>query len=333
LALPTADDLVHEMATVLPGTLVSAAPIMGQPSDLAVTGGVIWVRDATGDPGLHLLDAASGELLHSLGARGDGPGEFSFAPFGLMEDAEDPGVIWAWDAGHQRLTRFEPRSPTEYQVRTVQLEGSTTVQRVVRNGEGGVIGIAGSADSRFVVFSTAGLRQLEVAHPLPGPLGADPRSRINAANQAITACEWPGRGFVISHAQYGRIEYFDPRGAAVRRASVPAPSDPIFEVNSAGVPTFRWREAHYVDCTVAGDLLYALFSGRVLSSHDGEAAASGSRIHVFDWSGQLRGRLRLDRDVSKLAIEPDGSGMFASSLVDAGIHRFPLSSWVPSDDH
>ena len=310
-------------APLLEATEVSAAPIIGRPASLVWTGGVLWVRDAAGDPGLHLIDPGSGELMQSVGTRGDGPGEFSSSPFGLLEDLEEPGVIWAWDPGHQRLTRFEQRPLGEYELETVRLQGSPTVQRVVRVDAGRIIGVAGSDEARFALFAPDGRRERTVSYPLPGPENAPRRSRINAANQAIELCSWPGRGFVIAHTQFGRIEYYDQDGEFVRLAHVPAPSEPIFEPNEAGVPTFRWRRSHYIGCAASDLGLYALYAGRDLSS-EWEFAASGDAIHVFGWDGQLRGAYRLDRDVSSIEIDVNARLLYATSFVDAAIYRFLL---------
>ena len=310
-------------APLLEATEVSAAPIIGRPASLVWTGEVLWVRDAVGDPGLHLIEPGSGELMQSVGTRGDGPGEFSSSPFGLLEDLEEPGVLWAWDPGHQRLTRFEQRPLGEYELETVRLQGSPTVQRVVRVNAGRIIGVAGSDEARLALFAPDGRRERTVSYPLPGPENAPRRSRINAANQAIVLCSWPGRGFVIAHTQFGRIEYYDQNGAFVRLADVPAASEPIFEPNDAGVPTFRWRKSHYIGCTASDLRLYALYAGRDMSTH-WESHASGDAIHVFGWDGQLRGAYRLDRDVSSIEIDVDARLLYATSFVDAAIYRFLL---------
>jgi len=310
-------------APLLEATEVSAAPILGRPAGLALTGGVLWVRDAAGDPGLHLIEPGSGELMQSVGTRGDGPGGFSSSPFGLLKDAKEAGVIWAWDPGLQRLTRFEPRPLEEYELETVRLEGSPIVQRVVRVDSGRVIGVAGSDEARLALFAPNGRRERTVSFPLPGPDDAPHRSRVNAANQAIVLCSWPGRGFVLAHTQFERIEYYDNNGEFVRLAHVPAPSEPIFEPNEAGVPTFRWRRSHYIGCAASDHRLYALYAGRDLSS-DWALTSSGNAIHVFGWDGRLHGAYRLDMDVSSIEIDPDALLLYATSFVDSGIYRFAL---------
>lgn len=317
------DDGVSGVPTITL-TEVSSAAIIGIPAGLVATGGMLWVRDAAGDPGIHMLDSESGELLQSFGSRGDGPGDFSTRPFGLVKEVEAPGTVWAWDLGHQRLTRLDPLPWREYEVQTINLEVPPTVQRVVRTEGGRFIGVAGSEESRFVLFAPDGSRERVIAHPLPGPEEAPHRSRINAANQAIAVCAWPGRGFVVANSQFGQIDYYDHSGGHVRSADVPFPSDPIFEPDAAGVPTFRWRESHYVSCTATERALYALHSGRDLASHDSETAGSGNVIHVFTWSGELLATYRLDRDVSRIFVDGDRGLVYASSLPDAAIYRFSL---------
>jgi hypothetical protein len=69
-----------------PDTL-SAADALGQPSQLALIGGHLWVADRAEEPFLHLLDTATGQVVKSLGRLGEGPEDFTlilslFANFG-----------------------------------------------------------------------------------------------------------------------------------------------------------------------------------------------------------------------------------------------------------
>jgi hypothetical protein len=55
-------------------------------------------------PEIRIFDAASGELVRSIGRGGEGPGEFGAAPTIAVTDGGD---LWAWDPGNRRVSRFD----------------------------------------------------------------------------------------------------------------------------------------------------------------------------------------------------------------------------------
>ena len=106
----------HAGLTVTPleGERINSAPVIGRPLMVKLSDSTLWVADASSNPGLHALDAARGELLFSVGKRGQGPGEFSTRPFSIELPFTGANGIWGWDMGLQRLTRFDRRPPAEY---------------------------------------------------------------------------------------------------------------------------------------------------------------------------------------------------------------------------
>lgn len=320
-------------AVQVDGQELARAPVIGRPgSPVLVRGGdngeMVWLRDTSGDPGLHLIDASSGEVIRSFGRAGEGPGEFSRGrPSDLLPDPERPNAVWAWDMGLQRLTRFDPKPSNGYDVDTRHLQQEIPIQRVLRLDDGRLLGVRGAATARFVLFDRDGVPERSVDQSLPGPEDAPTRERIDAANQAVALCAWPGRGFAMAHTQYGKIEFYDYDARAVALARVPHPSDPIFEPNNDGVPVFRWRRSHYVGCAATTDYMYAIYSGRELDVDDDPAiSASGNVVHVFDWAGTLHEVYQLDRYVKDVNIvsDPEGYWMYAASLPDAALYRYAL---------
>ncbi len=318
-------ELDHSHLNPIPlvGTLLSAAPAIGIPSGLQVTSDVLWVADARRDPALHVLSVPTGELLHSFGRRGDGPGDFVGRPFALLSDAEEPRAIWAYDQQIQRLTRFKADGTDGANLVMVRLEGSPRPQRLARVGPERVIGVTQSVEARFVEFETNGKRLSERPGELNGPETAPVDQRWMATNQAINVCEWPRRGFVIANHGFGRLEFYDIAAARVRNADVPFPSNPIFDEGG------RYQlSAGYLDCTATADHVYAIFPGRnrsnATSADERERAATARFVHVFDWEGRLRAVFELDRAVGAISVDPSGKRLFASSFVDSGIYGYEL---------
>ncbi|MGH7469772.1 MAG: BF3164 family lipoprotein [Longimicrobiales bacterium] len=305
---------------------LSVAPAIGKPTHLRLQGQTLWVSDMAADPGLHALDAETGELLYSTGRKGEGPGEFSGNPFGLEIAPGDTSGIWAFDLQFQRLTRFERRPLALDKIPTIHLRGTPRVTRVVWITPDSIVGLSASAESRFSVFGTDGSRLKTVAGQLIGPEDGPHGARLSATTAANKACRWPGRGFVIVNFMVGRIEYYDAQARFVRLAKVPFPSEPIFAPDESGRVVFRTPRRWYLDCATSNQFLYALFSGRLQTAYDGDARASGEYVHVFDWNGDLHAVFRLDRATRPITVNPGGDVLYVGSLVDAGIYRYQLPS-------
>jgi hypothetical protein len=301
---------------------LSAVPAIGKPSLIRIANGTLWLADRSGDPGLHALDPETGALRFSVGRRGEGPGEFARSPFSLTTAPNDGGAVWAFDLTLQRLTRFEPVQGGK--VITVPLQGVPPIQRVVWVTAGHLIGQANSDEARFSIFAPDGSRQRVVAGALLGSEEQSRALRLNATNSAIQICAWPERGFAIVYFFLGRIEFHDMEGRLVRIADVPFPSDVRFEHDAAGNAMIATPRQWYIDCTATSDLLFALFSGRLRSAFEGDSRFSGEFVHVFGWDGSLRAVFQLDSEIRAISVDSSARVMYAGSLVDARILRYPL---------
>jgi hypothetical protein len=322
-------DHVGLPVVALEGELINGSPAIGRPVLIRLSGGTLWVADLSSDPGLHALDAGTGELLFSIGTRGEGPGEFSTRPFGLdvpLTDNERDG-IWAWDMRLQRLTRFERRPFSDYEPAVVHLRTQPRVQRVAWVTPDRIIGVANSDTARFSLFGRDGRLKETRPGPLPGPDSLARAFRLMAANGGIKVCTWPGQGFAIANFMIGQVEYYDTLARFIRRAKAPYQSEIELATDSTGRSTLSTARNWYYDCGATKDYLFALFSGRLAAAYEGDAEASGEFIHVFDWAGDLRAVFRLDRDVRGIAVSRDGRILYATSLIDAGIYRYSVSGF------
>jgi len=324
------DEIDHSalQPRTLVGTVLSEAPAIGSPLDLNVSGDYLWVSDGLGDPGLHVLDATTGELLHSLGRKGEGPGEFGNAPGSLEVFQSDPGAVWAWDMRLQRLTRFEPRPISEFEFQILRLDGPR-VRRVAWPRADHLIGVAMSQDERFTIFGQDGRAERSIPGPILGGDDIPMAARLNATDGPSKVCTWPDHGFAILNFFVGRVELYDLDAQFVRLAQAPFRSEVAFEFLEGGRVQHVTSRAWYYDCAAHDENLFALFSGRLRSAFEGDERFSGRYVHVFGWDGNLKGVLQLDHDIRGIALGESGSVLFASSLVDSKIYRYeiPEFSW------
>jgi hypothetical protein len=308
----------------LTSSIVSAAPAIGRPMAVRLAGDLLWIADAATDPGLHLLDARSGDLLRSVGRRGEGPGEFSSSPTSLELDPAGDGSVWAFDRQLQRLTRFVPEPHTSREPEIIRLEARPTIHRIVFVGHRQIIGQSNSEEARFSLFSTDGMLQEAIPGVMLGGDTIPAALRLNITNNALKTCVWPGHGFAVVNFMVGRIEFHDTIGRFRRVAEVPFADEPRLIRSQDGQQMWDLPRRWYFDCTATASNLYALFSGRLQSRYDTEARSSGRFIHVFAWDGTLKTVYRLDRDVRAITVDASGAILYAASLVDAAVYRYTL---------
>ncbi|MGH7481572.1 MAG: BF3164 family lipoprotein [Longimicrobiales bacterium] len=325
---PSAAEIDHAglRVTSLSSDMLSSSPAIGQPIDVQPVNGYVWIRDALGDPALHVLDLRNGELLRSVGRRGEGPGEFLRGAFGLLIDPADSSGIWAWDLGLQRLTRFEARPGAEHAPKSIRLDGIPGMVRVAWVAPDRIVGHSTRPGARFALFSPEGERLRNVPGALYGSGEVPLNERVEATSSGVDLCAWPGRGFVVVNASFGRIDYFDLGAAPIRSADVPFPSQPRFITDDrTRQPQFAPERSWYMDCSVARGRVYALFSGRLHSAYESWAERDEGRfVHVFDWDGSLVDVYRLETAVAAIGVDPDGTTLIATSMDDAAIYRFEL---------
>jgi hypothetical protein len=318
-AFPDHSDLIVEP---LIGQRLSQAPAIAKPWQIQVSGSKLWVVDAAGDPGLHMLDAESGELVRSLGRKGDGPGEFKAGPWDVDPVSGSHDGVWALDRGHQRMTLFDSRTLPANELQMLRLQGPTTIANTTWLRSDLIVGVTATEQERIVLMDADGRRLRTVAAPFLGPADISYQERQQASATGFRLCaQPPARGFVIVYYTASVIEHYDSTGYLVRRMDVPFPSEPVFERTESGEASFRYDRDHYLDCTSTDERLYALYSGRHIAR--GEIAAA-DYVHVFDWQGAFHGAYRLDWPVRGISIDPEGRYIYAVSLLDAGVYRFPV---------
>jgi hypothetical protein len=69
----------------------------------------------------------------------------------------------------------------------------------------------------------------------------------------------------------------------------------------------------YVDATATNTSLYGLYSGRARGELPGYAFY-GTFVHEYDWEGRLRRVFKLDAYAIGIAVDPEGSTLYASRL-------------------
>jgi hypothetical protein len=60
------------------------------------------------------------------------------------------------------------------------------------------------------------------------------------------------------------------------------------------------------------------------AEYEGYSGSSGEFVHVFDWEGRLGSVFRLDQEIHQIAVDQDGSVLYAGSMVEGAVYRYVL---------
>ncbi len=308
----------------LKAELLSQPPAIGQPGFIQPWGKHLLVSDWLGDPNLHVLDRATGELIVSFGRIGRGPGEFPNVLAGVQRPSHDTTAIWVYDA--RKMTRIEGPGGMGPDVTAIDLTAIPLVLRAAWMDSTTILGVTWEPpERRFVFFDGAGSVIRATSGVLLGHDGIPLSQRLEASAQFAFCMRPDGSRFALLYKRAARVQIYDRSARHLTDADVPYSIDATFR-QADGEIRFVQEWITYQACWAGGDVLYALYSGDDYGTASGETLG-GEEIHVFDWdSGRLMRRLYLDTRVFGVAVDEDSGWLYGGSLQDAGIYRFRFSS-------
>lgn len=307
--------LSHEALPLRPleGRTLDLGDRLAYPVAVAAVGERIVILDAHLEPAVHLIEP-DGRVL-GLGVAGDGPGEYR-APRSVVAAPEGAGAFWVYDIALRRLTRIDPAAEAATagdEVPTVTLRTDAVVTDPVWQGAERLLALGYFTEGRFAAFDRdGGMRQAVGA--LPESDREVPPTVLQHAWQGRMEPRPDGGRLAVGSRHAGRLEIFAADGRLVRRAEVPFEFLPRYRVaGTNGEPRLGTGEDlrfGYLDVSVTGERIFALFSGRLRGAF-AERAPFGDHVHVFDWEGRFLEALRLDADALAIAVDPDGGTLYA----------------------
>ena len=303
--------------TPLPARVVYSGDSLAAPLAVAWAGGRLVVLDPMGDSVVKVLDPASGRLVRSFGRRGKGPGEFAGA-WSLDVPEAGSGRFWIYDFELRRFTHvdlgadFQPGARPGR--RMVHLASDFTVNWPVHLRDGSIASPGFLArPGRLARFDSAGTLTGIVGSSPPGREGV-PGQIAQHAYQSTARANPEGTLIVLATRHADRLEIYRPDGTLVALARGPDRFEPVYTVEvTGGHPTLATSDDlrfGYVGLATTADRIYALYSGKTRGEAPG-VASRGRAVHVFDWSGRLRGTWPLDSSVMGVATDPAGRTLYA----------------------
>lgn len=316
-----------ELAT-LHATVLYESEELALPTQVAMAGGHLVVVDRYAARPVRLIDPASGEEVMAIGREGEGPGEFRVAR--SIDPVPGGDAFWVFDAALSRLTYIDPhdwvRRPA-WERRILRLESSATVTNPVWVDGNRLLAAGFFTGGRLGRFDGMG-RSGGAVGALPAAAEGVPATVLQEAYQGVLRPHPDRSRFAVGTRHAGFVEFYTATGELAARAAGPFPFEPRFEVRKgargpsmASGGSLRFG---YVDLAPAQDRVYALFSGRTRAGF-GSRAAHGDQVHVFDWTGEYHGILRLDTEVIAITVDEARDRLIAvRHLPSPALISFPL---------
>ncbi len=277
-------------------------------------------------PYLHVLDASTGRHIKSLGAHGEGPGDFSDAP-SLMRASFAGDTLWMLDGPRRRVTGFALAALASDTIApraaTVQIDSVLPYTADGPSSTGLIVAMAQDRkDGLFPLRIHRGGQKTDVGRPREfADSRLTPRYMGNAYLGRL--CYSPDRRVTVQTFTFaGRIDLLDSIGTMVGSMEVPYPfrPDPYMDTTSGKqidfnpiLPRVRWG---YYDCAVTDGFLYALYDGR-LNGANPPNPVPRSEVHIFDWTGRRVRTVVLDHSTTGISVPP-GDSVLYSFAEDSG---------------
>jgi hypothetical protein len=283
---------------------------LGLPVQLSAFGSSLLVLDGASDSALHVISAADGRVVRSLGRRGEGPGEYK-AAWSIAADPRHSRRAWVYDIGLARLTSVDLDSATVPPA-IIQIRGDAVAMQPVWLSDTLMASPGLSERGRLSFFAKDGSFR-GASGPLPSPSTQVPPGVLQHA--------WTGKlvssptrnllAMVTLHAD--QLEIYRADGTLIRKVRGPFDFDPRFTVDVIqGQPVMASGDDMrfgYTGAQATPTHIFALFSGRTREAY-GPDSSFGRFIHVYDWEGTLQRVIELDTAILSLAISPDHKTLY-----------------------
>lgn len=291
------------------------------------------VGDVTLPPKIKVFDRVSGASIHEFGRAGEGPGEFK-SPRHLYRVSTEPPVVTIYDFQNQRISSYDfgtdPRQPKL--LRSIRSEANLPMKELVPiEGTSDYLanGLIGDATLVRVDSLLRPISRLWMDPPFQPPEIRYGQSLVEANLRHLAAS--PNRDrFAVVYQNENRIDILlEPEGR-FRTIFGPRELDQSHSTDGGRFEREGEHQKAYVDVVSTAQNIYALLCA-CKSASDGERGIDHLpyQVHVYDWSGNYKGELQLDKNVLQIAVSADDErlwGMFEDPVPRLGEWKLP--SWV-----
>jgi hypothetical protein len=292
---------------------------------MRLSGGRLLVLDRGGDQQLLAINPQSGEILKRTGQRGNALGELEH-PWTLQPVGRS-AAVWVYDISQGRLTLIDMGETKGQAVRrSVAISPNVYTEPVWTADDELVSPGLFISTGRLAVLDTIGHLKRYIGR-IPAREPAQPPRILQQAFQAVATTNGDRDLIAVATRYADRLEIYDRVGRLRSSAPRSLGFEPTYHViQHKGREIFSANadlRYGFVDLVDAGDLLFALFSGRT-AAEAGKAASLGQQIQVYRWNGTLVATYRLMHPAISIAVSQDLRTVFALDADTPGITAYGL---------
>lgn len=280
-----------------------AAPDLTLPAGLALTNSLLLVLNPYDAPHLFVIDRRTGRRLCAVVGTGGGPTEVQFAQSVAVSASENR--VWIADPNQGRIVALPLDSLCSPELAgSTIVVGSASFRNIARLGSDRFLSLDMSGAARFVEFNDSG-RVVRRFGTIPR-LQNVPPSVGAGVYQSVFALGPGDSTIVLAGLRTGTLAFCNRDCSVLDSVVTPITVEPAYSVGGhSGAPSMvpdPSMRYGYLGVAAGPEETVALFSGRSLAKA-GQRANAGTDLHVFSWNGQLVEVLRLDVEVSSVAVD------------------------------
>lgn len=300
--------------------------IMGGPNAMALSDSILTVVDVKSDSMLLLFNMKSGKYLRKIGARGQGPSEFTVLS---SLESQDGSIFSFYDIN--KKTFYHTNMLTEKDVRfTSVFHVDSVFPLEIHSIANGRFIASGFYDNyRFCLLDSCGQVQStfgewpyrdEVEKKVSGIV----RSQAYMFNIATSPSKTK---FIASLLSADILAFYQLEDDSVHLIKETIFTYPNYEYRNNPTTysgTSKDAPINYLCATCSEDYVYVLYSGKTFRK-DALAAFTGNLIYVYRWSGEKLAILKSDKMLGKICLSEDGKSMYAIAYdLDPVLVQFSL---------
>ena len=308
---------------MLRSEVLSERDWMAAPTDVEVMGPDLVIADNFADRPLSVIRRSTGAMVQSFGRMGRGPREFETA--WSVDVIDQAGRFMVHDVTLQRVTWVD--MDRDFQDgewvadRSVKLNANALLLDLGWSPDG-LKGLGTFQEGRLGHLASDG-RLLRTTGPTPLEGEEVPAHIRQQAYQSKLKPNPSRTRWVVATRHADRLEIFDAAGNLLAQGDRPVGFEPTYsaeggEAGQARMTSDEDLRFGYIDVTTTEDRIYGLFSGRTRAEG---RANYGTRVHVFDWDGNLLDVMELDSPIIAVAAAPEGDVLY-------GIRHEPMPAIV-----
>lgn len=286
---------------------------LAQPVDISISGEIVSILDLKGKPKIHTYHFANRSKTNVLFSAIDNTPKQEY----IWSLGHHDSSSWYYDIANKAIRTYDNSYDENNQQITVLDEVYLDSDRIVtsvQSSDHGAYYASGFFDSsRVVVYDQRGKFLQSIGLP---PYNTDGRSICTSvlqhANQANVLVNRNGSVALLAR-YFGGLEIYSETGSIFVQIS--EHKEPVFGLDEArGQQVFVSdpnEPIGFVDASSSDDKIFALYSGNPVS---GTRIASGRRLIVFNWNGEILEEFVLDHESISIAYDSEKETLLAVAV-------------------